>query len=246
MLSIPSIEILLVEDELAHAELIQRAFEDQAPAVHIERVSLLSKARGYLSNTKPDLIITDWHLPDGNGLELLSGQENSLDVPVIFMTSYGSERIAVEAISSGALDYVVKSPESLMDMPHIAERAIQQGAAKIERARMQEALARSESEFRLLAENASDMISRHDILACFDTLPPPPARSLDLNLKINRPGSVGIHPPRRHTENYGNGKGTTQKRFRHTSSRIEPDKRMGNMYGWKLLPAPSWMKKQIP
>jgi PAS domain S-box-containing protein len=135
--------------------------------VHIECVSLLSQARAYLSNRKPDLIIIDWRLPDGDGLELLSGQENSLDVPVVFMTSYGSERIAVEAIKSGALDYVVKSPESLMDMPHIAERAIQQGAAKAERARMQEALSRSESQFRLLAENASDMISRHDVHGVF-------------------------------------------------------------------------------
>ena len=167
MLDLLSVEILLIEDESAHAELIQRAFEDQAPNVHIECVSLLSQARAYLSNRKPDLIIIDWRLPDGDGLELLSGQENSLDVPVVFMTSYGSERIAVEAIKSGALDYVVKSPESLMDMPHIAERAIQQGAAKAERARMQEALSRSESQFRLLAENASDMISRHDVHGVF-------------------------------------------------------------------------------
>ena len=162
-----SIEILLIEDESAHAELIQRAFEDHASNAHIEHVSLLSQAREHLSNKKPDLIITDWRLPDGDGLELLSEQENYLDVPVVFMTSYGSERIAVEAITSGALDYVVKSPESLMDMPHIAERAIQQGAAKVERVRMQEALARSESQFRLLAENASDMISRHDINGVF-------------------------------------------------------------------------------
>jgi len=167
MLDFSSIEILLIEDESAHAELIQRAFDDRAPDVHVEHVSLLSQARQYLANKKPNLIITDWRLPDGEGLELLSGRENSLDAPVIFMTSYGSERIAVEAITSGALDYVIKSPESLMDMPHIAERALQQGAAKAERVRMQEALAQSESQFRLLAENASDMISRHDMNGIF-------------------------------------------------------------------------------
>ncbi|HUI88095.1 MAG TPA: HD domain-containing phosphohydrolase [Anaerolineales bacterium] len=167
MLDFSSIEILLIEDEPAHAELIQRAFQDRAPTVQIEHVSLLSQARQYLSSKKPDLIITDWRLPDGDGLEVLSGRENSLNTPVIFMTSYGSERIAVEAMKSGAVDYVVKSPESLMDMPHIAERAVQQGAAKVERIRMQEALARSESQFRLLAENASDMISRHDTNGVF-------------------------------------------------------------------------------
>ena len=160
-------EILLIEDEPSHVELIQRAFEDRAPNMHIEHVSLLSQARQYLSNKKPNLVIIDWRLPDGDGLELLSDRENPLGAPVIFMTSYGSERIAVEAITSGALDYVIKSPETLMDMPHIAERAIQQGEAKAERVRMQEALARSESQFRLLAENASDMISRHNVHGVF-------------------------------------------------------------------------------
>ncbi len=167
MLDSVPIEILLIEDEPSHVELIQRAFEDRAPNMHIEHVSLLSQARQYLSSKKPNLIIIDWRLPDGDGLELLSDRENPLDAPVIFMTSYGSERIAVEAITSGALDYVIKSPETLMDMPHIAERAIQQSEAKNERARMQEALARSESQFRLLAENASDMISRHDVHGVF-------------------------------------------------------------------------------
>jgi len=172
MLDHSPVEILLIEDESAHAELIQRAFEDRGSNVHIERVSLLSQARQYLSGRKPDLIITDWRLPDGDGLELLSEQKSSPDAPVIFMTSYGNERIAVEAMKSGALDYIVKSSESLMDMPHIAERAIQQGAAKTERARMQEALANSESQFRLLAENASDMISRQDTAGIISYISP--------------------------------------------------------------------------
>jgi len=63
-------------------------------------------------------------------------------------------------LKSGALDYVVKSPESMLDMPHLAERAIEQWAARAERAHMQKALLESEAQFRLLAENASDMISR--------------------------------------------------------------------------------------
>ena len=193
--SVP-IEILLIEDEPAHVELIERAFEDRAPEMHIEHVSLLSKARQYLSGKKPDLVIIDWRLPDGNGLELLSGLEKSLDLPVIFMTSYGSERIAVEAITAGALDYVVKSPEALMDMPHIAERAIQQGKAKAERARMQEALEKSENQFRLLAENASDIISRHDVHGVFLYVSPASCRILgyDPEELVGKAAMDFIHP----------------------------------------------------
>jgi PAS domain S-box-containing protein len=76
------------------------------------------------------------------------------------MTSYGNERIAVEALKSGALDYVVKSPESMLDMPHAARKALDQWKARSDRIRIQNALTESESQFRLLAENASDMIAR--------------------------------------------------------------------------------------
>ena len=154
------INILLIEDEDPHAELIQRAFDDQNSRVYIHRVKSLTEARVQLLTQKPALIIADWRLPDGESMELLPDHHDPLSTPIILMTSYGNERIAVEALKSGALDYVVKSPESMLDMPHLAERAIEQWAVRAERAKMQEALLESEAQFRLLAENASDMISR--------------------------------------------------------------------------------------
>jgi len=153
--------ILLIEDEDPHAELIQRAFEQQEAVWDIHRVRSLTEARTEMDRHIPSLIIADWRLPDGDSMELLSENERyRLSIPIILMTSYGNERIAVEALKSGAVDYVVKSPESMLDMPHIAGRAIEQWEARAERARMQKALLESEAQFRLLAENASDMIAR--------------------------------------------------------------------------------------
>ena len=120
------INILLIEDEDPHAELIQRAFEDQNSNVHIHRVKSLAEARLQIRALKPALIIADWRLPDGESMELLPDHFDPLSTPIILMTSYGNERIAVEALKSGAVDYVVKTPESLLDMPHFAERAIEQ------------------------------------------------------------------------------------------------------------------------
>jgi PAS domain S-box-containing protein len=154
------INILLIEDEDPHAELIQRAFDEQGSQIQIQRAKSLTEARAKIRERSPSLIIADWRLPDGESMELLPDHHDPLSTPVILMTSYGNERIAVEALKSGALDYVVKSPESMLDMPHLAERAIAQWAARAERARMQEALRESESQFRLMAENASDMIAR--------------------------------------------------------------------------------------
>lgn len=154
------IHILLVEDEDPHAELIQRAFEDQGAEFQIYRVRSLVEAREHRQANEPKLIIADWRLPDGESLELLPNHRDPLATPIILMTSYGNERIAVEALKSGALDYVVKSPESMLDMPHLARKALDQWKARADRIHMQEALSESEAHFRLLAENASDMITR--------------------------------------------------------------------------------------
>jgi PAS domain S-box-containing protein len=154
------IKILLIEDEDPHAELIQRAFEDEDPRIRIQRVRSLTEARAQISIEEPDLIIADWRLPDGESMELLPNHHDPLATPIILMTSYGNERIAVEALKSGALDYVVKSPEAMLDMPHLAARAIEQWDARAEKVRIENELAEREAQFRLLAENASDMISR--------------------------------------------------------------------------------------
>jgi PAS domain S-box-containing protein/putative nucleotidyltransferase with HDIG domain len=163
------VTILLVEDEEAHAELIQRSFEYRGDAVQLHVAASLAQARCLLNDLPhpPALIIADWRLPDGDSLELLNHphptSQQNINVPIVIMTSQGNERVAVEALKAGALDYVVKSQETLIDMPHIAERALREWQFQAEHARMSEALRQREAQFRLLAENATDMITRHTL-----------------------------------------------------------------------------------
>lgn len=191
-----SIHILLVEDDPAHAELIQRAFEHRGGGSRLTIADSLSEARAQIKLAKPTLIIADWRLPDGDSRELLSDESETANLPVIIMTSYGSEKNAVEAIKAGALDYILKSSESMMDMPHIAEQAIRQWKATLEQERMQNALADSEAQFRLLAENSSDMITRHDSHLNFLYVSPASVNVLgyDPEELIGKPVNPLIHP----------------------------------------------------
>ncbi|MBU1247701.1 MAG: PAS domain S-box protein, partial [Proteobacteria bacterium] len=118
--------VLLVEDEEAHAELISMAFSRSGHAFHLTHVDNLEKARQALAEQPPDMILVDWMLPDGKGLDLLKSSPAAEKCPFVVMTSHGSEQVAVDALKAGALDYIVKSPMAFEQMPHAARRAIRE------------------------------------------------------------------------------------------------------------------------
>ncbi len=140
-----SLQILLVEDEEPHSELIQRAFQKTGNSVKLTVALNLEEARTFINNVIPDLLITDWLLPDGKGIELLP--EDKERFPVIIMTSHGNEEIAVEVMKAGVLDYVVKSVESLKEMPHIAQSALRVWEQMSERKQAEAALQESEKRY---------------------------------------------------------------------------------------------------
>ena len=138
--------ILLVEDNPGHATLITRAFQAYSTPYRVTLAESLHEAKRVIKHILPDLVITDLLLPDGKGYYLLEFNQDTRSFPVIVMTSYGNEHIAVEAIKAGALDYVVKSDVTLVDMPHIAERSLREWENISKRARAEEALRRLNAE----------------------------------------------------------------------------------------------------
>lgn len=133
--------VLLVEDDEDHAELVGRAFAAH-PGFRLVVAASVAEGRRALEVEPVDLVISDYKLPDGEGTDLIG--HSCPSVPVIVMTSHGSEGLAVRAMKAGALDYLVKSSEAFLDMPHVAERALrewrhiqQRDAARAEQRRQQ-------------------------------------------------------------------------------------------------------------
>ena len=163
------INILLVEDEKAHAELVHRAFERHGNIFSLSVAQTISEATSLIQSTSFALILTDWRLPDGEGTGLINIQQENTNIPVVIMTSHGNERVAVDAIKAGALDYVVKSDAALADMAHTVERALREWDNLKQRRRAEEKLRHRVAELEAVnrvstamrtAETMQEMIPR--------------------------------------------------------------------------------------
>ncbi|MBV6395541.1 MAG: hypothetical protein HFACDABA_01117 [Anaerolineales bacterium] len=173
-------DILLVEDEPAHAELVRRAFDRYGEQFRLVIAATLQEARSQVAAGRFSLIITDWRLPDGEGTELIDAH-----VPVVVMTSHGSERLAVDAIKAGALDYLVKSDSALMDMPHVAERALREWNHVIQRRAV-------EDELRLRVSDLEAVSRLSTALRTADTLEDMVARLMDETLALMNTAHGGL------------------------------------------------------
>lgn len=114
--------ILIVEDNEAHCVLIERAFE-MYEKYNILFSDSVKSAVEILSINQIDIVVTDWKLPDGEGYDLIEDCKYR-NIPVIIMTGFGNEAYAVKAIKAGAYDYIVKSNEVFLDLPHIIHRCM--------------------------------------------------------------------------------------------------------------------------
>ena len=87
----------------------------------------LKSAYDALADHQFDLCLTDMHLPDGNGLELVEHINTQLpDLPVAMITAFGSMDTAISALKAGAFDFVQK-PIDLDQLRSLVESALKMG-----------------------------------------------------------------------------------------------------------------------
>ncbi|HTS31213.1 MAG TPA: response regulator [Bryobacteraceae bacterium] len=168
--------VLIIDDSAVDRDLFRRQLRSQAGtrSFHCLEEARARAGLDQIRRARPDCVLLDLNLPDMDGLDLLRSILQDPDpCPVIVVTAYGTEEVAVEAMKSGATDYVVKGSVSAEGLCHAVENALekrtlqrqveQQRVAIEERNRELEsalerereahrAAAESESRYRTLAE----------------------------------------------------------------------------------------------
>jgi DNA-binding response OmpR family regulator len=107
---VTEIRILLVDDNLDHVQLAMRALR-QDPTWKVEAARLGKECLDKMGEEAYDMVLLDYRLPDMSGLDVLKRLRKTSKVPVIMMTSQGSEEVAIQALNEGATAYLVKNSD---------------------------------------------------------------------------------------------------------------------------------------
>ena len=102
------VHILIIDDSRAIRDFVLRALADRGGYTVAEAPNGAEGLRMALDNP-PDLILLDLEMPQMDGFQVVDAlNEHQVDVPVILITSHGSEAIAVEFFRKGVKDYLSK------------------------------------------------------------------------------------------------------------------------------------------
>jgi two-component system cell cycle response regulator len=147
---VESLKLLIIEDDPDQRELIREQVEDRFGPNTVTGVGGRRDALT-LDLSTYDLILTDYNLPDGTGMEVLADVQQRCSTPVIMVTGENVGTIAAEAIRKGAVDYVVKFGDYLFTIPLVIEKNLTVAKMIKEREELRRQLEQKNSQLEQMA-----------------------------------------------------------------------------------------------
>jgi DNA-binding NarL/FixJ family response regulator len=114
--------LLIVEDNPDFRNFLTEALKARFPRFTLATADCVREALDQIDIVRPELIFTDMHLPDGNGLELTRRiRETLVDVAVVVLTSFDFPEYRAEAFRSGADHFLAKDTAGIDDIFGLVE-----------------------------------------------------------------------------------------------------------------------------
>jgi DNA-binding NtrC family response regulator len=160
--------VLVVDDEPSAVRVLSAILEQEGYDVF--SAMNVAEAKGVLARDDVDAVITDMKMPDGDGLHLYEHIKGTFpEIPVIFLTAYGTVESAVNAMNKGAFYYFVKPPDYL-SLKSILARAVEQRQLKKELMQLRRRLSEG-SKYRALVGKSSEIQKVYDLVEAIKDSP---------------------------------------------------------------------------
>ena len=141
--------ILILEDVPMDAELMEYELARSNIAFEARRVETRDEFLRELEDFRPDLILSDFTLPQFDGMAALAlARERAPTIPFLIVTGSVNEETAVGCMKAGATDYLLKS--NLARIGPAIDAAVARVQSRLEQTRAEEALRRSEANLRAI------------------------------------------------------------------------------------------------
>ena len=152
--------VLLVEDNPGDAVLIREYLSDSPGGrFHLDHVSSLAEATTFVSHVSPSVILLDLMLPDSFGIETVVRLQSAAPrTPIVVLTGYDDEDLAVRAVQARAQEYLLKGEINLDRLTRSIRQAIERHRLQTEVVSFSETLAQSASKFREVISQSADGI----------------------------------------------------------------------------------------
>jgi len=99
-------KVLVIEDEKQIRRFVRVAVEEEG--CQVAEAETMAQGLIEAGSRKPDLLILDLGLPDGNGIDLIRDLRGWSDVPVLILSARSQENDKIDALDAGADDYLTK------------------------------------------------------------------------------------------------------------------------------------------
>ncbi len=163
LMSMDHLRILIVDDNKDHQLLMQAFIVESIKDVYVDFSDTGKDCLLKLSEETYSMLIIDFSLSETNGLELFRNIiQKEVDIPVIMVTGFGNENVAVEAMKLGAYDYIVKSDAYLGKLPATILKVVKEHELRKEKKEVEKRLIESELRYRTLIEDVIDIVFMMD------------------------------------------------------------------------------------
>jgi signal transduction histidine kinase len=155
------IRLLIVDDSPEDRELYRRQLaQDREHAYQFLEAETGEEGLRAALDESPDCLLLDYRLPDVDGLEFLSRLPAEKLIPVIVLTGQGNEAVAVEAMKSGAQDYLLKGSVTRDRLQHAVRNAIEKVALRRKVEESTAELAEANAKLRRMYDELEVLVER--------------------------------------------------------------------------------------